>query len=106
MFRKFWFLALVIAPPFALAQQVQPAESKPEPQGRILDESTKRMLDRSQSYVEQDGDGRFHLNANGGHQHVYMARIGKDGKVETFCAESIHAAEQFLSGRELAEVPR
>ena len=80
-------------------------EAEPEPKHQ-LEESTKRLLDRSAQSAEQLPDGRMLLNVNGGHRHVFMARVGANGKVETYCADSAHGAEQWLNQDADRQVPK
>ncbi|MEM7705998.1 MAG: hypothetical protein AAF358_10625 [Pseudomonadota bacterium] len=73
----------------------------------VPDAKTLALLDRSSTYLSQPGfDGRRRLVTNGGHQHVLMARVGPDGKIEMFCAASAHAAQTWGSAPRLPEQER
>ncbi len=89
-----------------LAQASRAAEvEKPKPL-IVLDATTKQALSRSSATVTELPDGRTQVKLNGGHRHVMMSRLGKDGTIETFCASTEEQAKRFLSGVELDEKAR
>ncbi len=65
-------------------------------QPRQLSAPVQRAVDFAAAELSSDSDGRQSLNLNGSHQHVYMARVGSDGKLETFCASHEQAVRSFL----------
>ncbi len=65
----------------------------------VLDEITRRAVDRSAAELIVEADGSLTLELNGSHRHVYMARVGADGQLETFCATSEAAVRRFLFER-------
>ena len=80
--------------------EAEPVVRREKPaQPFVPDAKTLALLDRSSAYLASPGlDGRRRLVTNGGHRHVLMARVGPDGVVETFCADSVHAAQNWGAG--------
>ena len=68
-----------------------------------LDELTKRAVDRSAAELIEEANGDLTLAFNGSHQHVYMARLGVGGEIETYCATSEKAVRRFLFERPVNE---
>ncbi|MEM6575016.1 MAG: hypothetical protein AAF736_12140 [Pseudomonadota bacterium] len=93
------------------AQEVEPSQNTGDEtkvfKPFVPDAKTLALLDRSSTYLSQPGfDGRRRLVTNGGHQHVLMARVGPDGKIEMFCAASALAAQAWGSAPRLPEQER
>lgn len=72
--------------------------AEPLPERFELNAQTLALLNRDGAFIEPQGNGRQRLVTGGGHQHVLMARIGADGRVETFCADSVHSARRWADG--------
>lgn len=91
-----WCCCLVL--PVAAAEPPdQPADEEAAThQPRQLSAPVQRAVDPSAAVLSHDSDGRQSLNLNGSHQHVYMARVGADGALETFCASHEQAVRSFL----------
>lgn len=66
-----------------------------------LDASTQKALSRSNAEFVVLPDGRKQLVLNGGHRHVFVARIGEDGRVETVCVDHEEDARRFLAREDL-----
>lgn len=89
---------LVLVPAQAMADEVK--EHKPLV---VLDTTTKQALSRSSATLIDLPDGRTQAKLNGGHRHLMMSRIGKDGTIETICVGTEDQAKQFFAGAELDE---
>ncbi len=46
-------------------------------------------------------NGKKVMNTINGHANVILTRIGKDGKIETFCANNESAIQRFHSGESI-----
>lgn len=68
-----------------------------------LSDVIKRATDRSSAQLIKEPGGDLMLELNGGHKHVYMARVAADGKIETFCATSEKAVRTWLFERPVSE---
>ena len=68
-----------------------------------LSDVIKRAIDRSSAQLIKEPGGDLMLDLNGGHKHVYMARVAADGKIETFCATSEKAVRTWLFERPVSD---
>ena len=89
-----FFVALLTACA-AAAQQPPAREADPAEPLFELNADTRQRLSRDDWQLKHRADGRMEFKTEG-HQHVYMARVGKDGNIETFCANDVASAEKFL----------
>ncbi|MEM9301595.1 MAG: hypothetical protein AAGE01_05760 [Pseudomonadota bacterium] len=97
-------LLLLAAPAIAQDDREEPAEPELVPAGELTAE-TRRMLDRKRAELRLEPDGRQVLDLRGGHRHLLMARVGPDGKIETYCATAEAAARRWLLERTPPEAP-
>ncbi len=77
-----------------------------DPAPFMLNDQTRKLLNRSGTYLEDLGGGRMGLQTGGGHKHVLLARVGAGGKVETYCTDSIHSAQNWAQAAEAGEVQK
>jgi hypothetical protein len=86
---------------FALQAQEPPATAAAPPPNEIrFDAATERAFDHTGKHlsVSHKPDGTTLTEFNGSFQNVTVARIGADGKVETFCTTDQQAALRFMAG--------
>lgn len=95
---KFMALIFFIGTPLATIAEdtAKSANSSDEVKAGELSATTKRALDHSAAEVVAKENGDLLLKLNGSHQHVYMARVGADGKIETFCAADERSVRSWL----------
>jgi hypothetical protein len=96
-------LALVAGLASALALQAQEPPAAPQPGEIRFDAATERAFDRTGKHqtVSHKPDGTTLTEFNGSFQNVTVARIGADGKVETFCTTDQEAARRFMAGEDV-----
>lgn len=92
-------LSLALGAAVAAPVDDRPGVREREAAPYVLDEITRRAVDRSAAELLVETDGSLKLEFNGSHRHVYMARVGADGQIETFCATSEAAVRRFLFQR-------
>ena len=100
---------LVLALLFASSINAQdpptgPAVQLPDRASIRLAPATERAFDRSGQLVTRRTlpNGAQVAEHNGTMQNVTVARIGEDGKIETFCTTEQEAALDFLAGLDKA----
>jgi len=90
-------LVVSVSRPILAANEEEPGVGQAEPrEPQVLSEGVMRAVNRSAAEVVAEADGSLRLDLHGSHQHVYMARVGAGGKIETYCATSERAVRSFL----------
>jgi len=92
-------ICLVASPPLAMA--VEEAEHQYTSKEKIIF-SPEAMVafDRSGKYVTSRtlADGSTITEFNGSMMNVTVARLGPDGKIETYCTSDSEAARSWMAG--------
>ncbi|VAW39733.1 hypothetical protein MNBD_GAMMA01-8 [hydrothermal vent metagenome] len=84
------FVVLLLVGSFAVKSHDLPVSVK-------LDANTQVALKR-EAVITVDTNGQVNMNPQGGFASTILTRIGKDGKLETFCTSSADDAKRFLAG--------
>ena len=91
-------LAAIFTP--LIANSAGPVEVPSTPRDSIvLSEATDLAFDRSGRYVttETRSDGSIIAHHNGSLQNVTVARVGPDGRIETFCTTDKERAVDWIA---------
>jgi hypothetical protein len=101
--KKFLFLfCLSVAPLFVMAEE-QKGQWFPTRDEISFAPSSEAAFDRSGKLVSHKtlAGGALIAEHNGSLGNVTIARLGPDGKVETFCTTDEEAAKSWMSGEEI-----